>query len=68
MNVGDLAQPTFASFCDFYDGAEFRQDQLRMQRALARQAGFEIQDVWGGHDSRPLAPGSRNMIFVARKQ
>ena len=37
--------PTFASFYDFYDAAEFRRAQLGMYRDLAVQAGGEVLEL-----------------------
>ena len=38
-------QLTFASFYDFYDGAEYRKDQLEMYRSLACEVGSPILDL-----------------------
>jgi SAM-dependent methyltransferase len=34
---------------------------------LLKRAGFEIEDVYGWFDRRPLDAGSREMVWVARK-
>jgi ubiquinone/menaquinone biosynthesis C-methylase UbiE len=38
-------QPTFASFYDFYDDPEYRQEQLLMYRGLASEAGASILEL-----------------------
>ena len=45
MTQASVNVPSFASFYDFYDGAEFRQDQLRMYSDLAAEIGSPILEL-----------------------
>ncbi|HUW31699.1 MAG TPA: class I SAM-dependent methyltransferase [Planctomycetota bacterium] len=45
MTQASVNVPSFASFYDFYDGAEFRQDQLRMYSDLAAEIGTPILEL-----------------------
>jgi len=45
MDISMPEQPTFASFYDFYDGPEYRQEQLAMYRSLAAEAGRKILEL-----------------------
>ena len=45
MSADISSQPTFASFYDFYDGPEHRQDQLGMYTSLASEAGGNVLEL-----------------------
>lgn len=45
MKADTPTEPTFASFYDFYDGPEYRQEQLAMYRSLAVEAGQRILEL-----------------------
>jgi len=55
MSAGISSQPTFASFYDFYDGPEYRGDQLRMYQELATQAGKRVLELACGTGTVTLA-------------
>lgn len=45
MNIEGSTRPTWASFYDFYDAAEYRQGQLQMYCQLAAEAGGPVLEL-----------------------
>ena len=47
-------QVTYADFYEFYDGPEYRREQLAMYRTLAAEAGAEVLELGCGTGSVAL--------------
>lgn len=50
----------FESRVRLFEGAEIE--------AMLAQAGWRVEDVWGGYDGRPLGPDTRRRILFCRRE